>query len=238
MCTGLVLLALLRSRLRAFTLRMQYRQAKLPPHAHYTEIHRVNNNAQLVMTRRSGRKTKAPEHFDPTLPIRDSSTQTVKKNKQGKRYLLNPSNALQTNSPVLKEDLQSLLASTILAWSSLAETKKRDLIDVFPPAYRLYDTDENGKLKCPISEEFAANDSTIKRDVARFKRDVEAGFYLKKWQDGGKRAMSERAEGQFDEYIKQHAEDNFGRNQDQQGDRKLANIAQVSNKENDGRLEG
>ena len=162
------------------------------------------------MPRRSGRKTKVPEHFDPVLPIRDNSAQTSKKNKGQKRNLLKPSNALQTNSPILKEDIQSLFASTILNWSSMSEDKKRNLINVFPPAYRVHDTDHTGKLKCPISGEFAANDSIIRRDVARFKRDVEAGFYVKKWQDEGKRAIKERAEGQFDDYIKRHAEDNFG----------------------------
>lgn len=163
------------------------------------------------MARRSGRTTKAAELFDPVVSIPERVANPSKKNKRSKRSNLTPSNVLQTNSPILQEDIQSLLASTILDWSSLTEDKKRSLIDVFPPAYRIYDTDETGKLKCPISGEFAANDSIIKRDVARFKRDIEAGFYLKKWQDEGRRAMKERAEGQFDEYIKQHAEDNFGK---------------------------
>ena len=177
------------------------------------------------MARRSGRTTKAPEHFDPGTLLPERAVEASKKNKRPKRNSLTPSNALQRNSPILQEDIQSLLASAILEWSSLTESKKRSLIDVFPIAYRIYDTDEAGKLKCPISGEFAANDSIIKRDVARFKRDIEAGFYLKKWQDEGRRAMIERAEGQFDDYIKQHAEDNFGTSPDVQEDPPMSNPA-------------
>jgi Asx homology domain len=187
-----------------------------------------------VMARRSGRQTKAPGHFDPVLPIRDSSAQTSKKNKRPKRNLLTPANALQPNSPILKEDIQSLFASTILTWSSMAEKKKRNLIDNFPPAYRLYKTDAAGNLTCPISEQFAASDSIIKRDVARFKRDVEAGFYVKKWHEEGKRAMKERMEGQFDNYIKQHAEDNFGTSQEEQKNQEMSNTVDENKVERHG----
>ena len=176
------------------------------------------------MARRSGRNTKAPEIFDPVLPIRDSSAPANQKTKRAKRNLLSPSNAFQTNSPILEQDIQSLFASAILDWSSLSEDKKHTLIGAFPPAYRIYDTDEAGKLKCPISDEFAANDNVIKRDVARFKRDVEAGFYLKKWQEEGRRAMQARAEGQFDDYLEWHAEDNFGRIQGTQEDQQMGNV--------------
>jgi hypothetical protein len=187
-----------------------------------------------VMARRSGRQTKAPDQFDPVLPIRDSSAQTSKTNKRPKRNLLTPANALQPNSPILKEDIQSLFASTILTWSSMTEKKKRNLIDNFPRAYRLYDTDAAGKLTCPISEQFAASDSIIKRDVARFKRDVEAGFYVKKWQEEGKRAMKERVGGQFDNYIKQHAEDNFGTIQEERKDHEMSNTVDENKVERHG----
>lgn len=191
-----------------------------------------------AMARRSGRKTKAPEHFDPVVRIRDNSTKMSKKNKRQKRNLLTSANALQTNSPILKEDIQSLFASTILRWSSMTEEKKRNLIDAFPPAYRIHNTDETGKLRCPLSEKFVANDSIIKRDVARFKRDVEAGYYLKKWQDEGERAMKERAEGLFNDYIKQHAEDSFGETQDSHKDHKMMNGMGEKKMESDNESKG
>jgi Asx homology domain len=170
------------------------------------------------MSRRSGRQTKVPEHFEPVLANRTSTAQKSKKNKRQKRDLLTPANALQPNSPILHEDIQSLFSSTILSWATLSEHQKRILIDVFPPTYRNYDIDEAGKLKCPITAEFAAGDHIIKRDVARFKRDLEAGFYMKKWQDEGRKAMKERAEGLFDEYRMQHTEDHFGEVPDDQKD--------------------
>lgn len=190
------------------------------------------------MTRRSGRKIKAPEHFNPVLPIRDSSAQTSNKVKRRKRHPPTPANAFQKKSSILKDGIQSLFATAISNWSSMAEDKKRNLINVFPPAYRIYNTDEAGKLKCPISEDFAANDSVIKRDVARFKRDFQAGFYITKWQEEGKRAMKERAEGQFDDYIKQHAEDNFGAIQEGREELEMVNGVDEKKSENDGERKG
>jgi Asx homology domain len=162
------------------------------------------------MARRSGRKTNVPDHFDLVDSIRDRAARTSKKQKRLTGNLLTPSNAFRTDSPILHTDIQLLFAATIRAWSTVPEDRKRELVDVFPPAYRVYDLDDEGKLKCPISTSFAANDSVVKRGVARFKRDIEDGFYLKRWQEEGRRAMRERVQGQFDEYIKQHAEDSFG----------------------------
>jgi hypothetical protein len=187
------------------------------------------------MVRRSGRKTKAPNHFDPFLPIHESSAHGVKKDKRPKRSLLTLANAFQPKSPILKEDIQLLFATTISNWSSMDEENKQSLINAFPPTYRIYNKDEAGKLKCPISEDFAASDRIIKRDVARFKGDIEAGFYVKRWQEEGKRAMKERAEGQFDDYIKQHAEDGFGAIQEDQEDHEMVNG--VAEKESDEVLE-
>jgi hypothetical protein len=178
------------------------------------------------MVRRSGRKTKAPDYLDPFLPIRESPAQEVTKGKRPKRGLLTLANAFQPKSPILKEDIQLLFATTISNWSSMTEEKKQSLINVFPPTYRIYNTDEAGKLKCPISKEFAASDRIIKRDGARFKGEIEAGFYVKKWQEEGKRAMKERAEGRFNDYIRQHAEDSFGviqEDQEDQEDREMVN---------------
>ncbi len=116
----------------------------------------------------------------------------------------------------------------------MSEDKKRGLIDAFPPTYRFHNMDETGKLKCPISEEFVENDKIIKRDVARFKRDVEAGFYVKKWQEQGNRAMKERAEGQFDDYIKQHADDNFGQAPKIKEDHEMVDAVDENRFETDG----
>jgi len=190
------------------------------------------------MVRRSGRKTKAPDHFDPFLPIRDSPTQGVKKGKRPKRNLLTLANAFQPKSPILKEDIQLLFATTVSNWSAMTEEKKQSLINVFPPTYRVYNTDEAGKLTCPITEDFAASDRIIKRDVARFKGDIEAGFYVKKWQEEGKRAMKERAEGQFNDYIRQHAEDSFGVVQEDQEDREMVDGVAEEGLESDDERKG
>lgn len=178
----------------------------------------TSDHINKTMSRRSGRKTKAPDVYNPSLPIpirNSSSAQTTSKPTQhgSKRGRLTPANALQTTSPILQQDLQSLFASTVSTWSTLPEAKKRILIDAFPPAYRIYESDDTADagLKCPISEHFVTNDHIIKRDVARFKRNVEEGLYLKKWQEEGKRAMKARVEGEFEEYLQWLAEEDFGR---------------------------
>ena len=53
-------------------------------------------------------------------------------------------------------------------------------------------------------------DPFLKRSVSKFKTDVEDGYYDPSWQSKARKAMQERREGQFDEYLKQHVEETFG----------------------------
>ena len=70
--------------------------------------------------------------------------------------------------------------------------------------------DVDGGLECPVSPAFLQSDAYVRAGVARFKRDVEAGCWEAKWQEQARKARAERQEGQFDEYLKDHAEELFG----------------------------
>lgn len=65
-------------------------------------------------------------------------------------------------------------------------------------------------LPAPITPKFIADDLYIKHAIARFKRDVRDGYYEKAWQDRADKARQERAEGKFDQYVLEHADEIFG----------------------------
>jgi hypothetical protein len=105
------------------------------------------------------------------------------------------------------------LITAILAWHSgdddYTEDEKRAIIESLPPAYRKYVTDEQGHLKCPLSSEFALEDSFLRSAINRFKIDVSDGWYAESWQKQAKKAMQERREGKFDAYLTEYAEETF-----------------------------
>lgn len=65
-------------------------------------------------------------------------------------------------------------------------------------------------MKCPISLDFVMTDPFLKRAVSKFKDDVSEGSYEEKWQRDAKKAMQERADGKFDEHLRQQVEEMFG----------------------------
>lgn len=145
-----------------------------------------------------------------------------KRTKQAKipKASLSASKVLNSNTPILSQDIHGFIIATLspMYWCSYSEQEKRQLIDLFPAAYRSYNVDAQGKLECPVSTEFLQSDTYVKAGVARFKRDVEAGCWEMKWQEQARKAMQERNEGKFDEYLKEHAEDCFGEDAEHQAD--------------------
>ena len=119
---------------------------------------------------------------------------------------------LNADTPILNRDIHGFITTALSPafWSQYSEEEKRKLIDLFPAKYRHYDVDDNGSLKCPVSTDFIQTDSYVRAGVARFKRDVEAGCWEARWQVQARKAMEERKEGKFDEYLEDHAEECFG----------------------------
>ena len=119
---------------------------------------------------------------------------------------------LNSKSPILSQDIHGFLAAALGPeyWSQYSEAEKRKLIDLSPAAYQSYGVDGDGKLECPFSINFLQSDVYLKAGVARFKHNVEAGYWEAKWQEQARKAMQERREGKFDEYLADHAEDCFG----------------------------
>ncbi len=54
------------------------------------------------------------------------------------------------------------------------------------------------------------SDLFLKRGISKFKSDVEEGYYDLAWQTKARKAMQDRREGKFDDYLKQHVEEVFG----------------------------
>ena len=125
---------------------------------------------------------------------------------------LSPSQILKPTSPILNKDIHGFLSTCLspVKWHEYSEDEKRRFIDLFPPAYRKYSLDTDGRLQCPVDVDFVKNDNYIKTAVASFKRDVESGFWDEKWQEQARKAMKERREGKFDGYLRDHTEELFG----------------------------
>jgi hypothetical protein len=125
-----------------------------------------------------------------------------------------PARILDSSSPIVKADVHGFLITAILAWNSgdddYTEDEKRAIINSLPPACRKHETDENGRLKCPLSSEFVLEDSFLRRAANKFKTDVSDGCYVRSWQNQARKAMQERRDGKFDAYLQAYAEENFG----------------------------
>jgi len=125
------------------------------------------------------------------------------------------SRILNSSTPIVGKDILAFLVTCISGWQeNYDEEEKHAIIDSLPPHYRKYDVDESGRLKCPVSVDLVLKDSHLKAAVARFKNDVSEGHYEKAWQNRARKAMQERQEGRFDEYLEQHAEEMFGEQPD------------------------
>jgi len=122
-----------------------------------------------------------------------------------------PSRILTRTSAVAKADVQGFLLTCITGWDGYSRDEQRRIIDTLPKDRRLYvEVPATGKYACPLDAGFVVTDSHLKRAIARFKTDISEGNYTPSWQDKAQQAMKERAEGRFDDYVKQHAEDMFG----------------------------
>ena len=128
-------------------------------------------------------------------------------------------------------DIQAFLITCISGFDSYTEDEKRGIIDSLPPSYRHYNVDEEGKLPCPITTDFVMSDPFLKRGISKFKNDVEEGYHDPAWQTKARKAMQERREGKFDEYLKQHVEEMFGDGTaSQQGSSRESDNAKVAEK--------
>lgn len=122
---------------------------------------------------------------------------------------------LNSSSPIINKDLQSLFTKMISGWSkNYTEEEKKTIIDSLPPGYRVFEHKEDGSLKCPLSIEFVETDTHFKAAIARFKSDVQDGYYEKGWQTRASKATQDRQEGKFDQYLQEHADEAFKQQDD------------------------
>lgn len=102
-------------------------------------------------------------------------------------------------------------------WEQYTEEEKQGIMASLPPTRQeqlsklTIDPGSKDEVPAlpPLSEEFCLKDTYLKRAVARFKRDLSDGYYEKSWSDKAKRAHEERLQGKFDDYLRQHAEELF-----------------------------
>ncbi len=119
---------------------------------------------------------------------------------------------LNSKSPIVSKDMVAFLSSCVANWdTNYTEEQKRSLIDSLPLRYRQYDVDDDtGRLVCPVSVAFVREDKYVRAATIKFKEAVRKGLYGKGWQNQARKAMQDRADGRFDEYLRELAEEEFG----------------------------
>ena len=152
--------------------------------------------------KRSVKPVQAKSKAFSTTTSKSSTT----KGSWANTKILTPASAIITPSV----DIHAFLVTCISGFDSYSEEEKRGIIDSLPPAYRQYNIDTHGKLECPITVGFVMGDSFLKRAISKFKTDVDDGYYDPAWQTKARKAVQERREGKFDDYLKQHVEEMFG----------------------------
>lgn len=127
-------------------------------------------------------------------------------------FALSAPRILNSDSPILNNDIHAFLVNALspVQWAQYTDEERRSLVDSFPPAYRRHEVESEGRLECPVTVSFVQNDGYLKAAIARFKRDVELGFWEESWRAQARRAMKDRTEGKFDQYLTEHAEEMFG----------------------------
>lgn len=120
-----------------------------------------------------------------------------------------------TGSPIVSSDVQAFVAKCVAGWDlNYTEDEKMRLIDTMPARYRRYESDGDGRLTCPLPVDLVRQDAFMKAAINKFQKDVQEGYYLKSWQERATKATRERQEGTFDDYLRETAEQRFGRRSD------------------------
>ena len=139
---------------------------------------------------------------------------------------MNTSRTFGSKSPIAdlgSQKIQQFLAKCMASeqWNRYSEEEKMDIMQKLPPRRRMVDMgDDSGEvnakgqaneqhttLTAPLTPAFCMEDSYLKSAVARFKRDLQAGYYEKTWKNKAVKAHDERMAGDFDDYLKNCEED-------------------------------
>jgi hypothetical protein len=106
-----------------------------------------------------------------------------------------------TKSPLINFDLRTLLCQPE-AWDALDPEEQQEMLSLLPPSAVVVD----GRPDIPSLK----NDNNFRHDCARYRSDLEAGFYNKQWLEEAFEAHAMRTEGFFDTYVLDTFESSWG----------------------------
>lgn len=137
---------------------------------------------------------------------REGSSQTRSTRQQLPKRIpaLTTSRTFGSKTPIIEADFQAFLARCMGQWPGYSESEKAAIIASLPLSRQIQSIEE-----APLSTEFCRNDKYLKNGIARFKRDLQDGYYEKSWQDRASKAHEARMEGKFDDFIREHNEEMF-----------------------------
>lgn len=106
----------------------------------------------------------------------------------------------------------SLFLITTTGWDDkYDDTERRAIIDCLPTKYRQYEVDpDTGRLLCPIDASFVLDNSTLKQAITKVRDEITEGYQETTWLNQAQKGTSQRRDGAFDGYLKQHGEELFG----------------------------
>lgn len=133
-----------------------------------------------------------------------------------------------SKSPITELDstkLQQFLAKCMSAdqWNKYTDEEKDLILQKLPPrrkpqSHRNSESEtksdeltltHDSAVNAPVSSDFCTNDPYLRSAIARFKRDLQAGYYEKAWKSKATKANQERMAGNYDEYLQNYANDAF-----------------------------
>lgn len=113
-----------------------------------------------------------------------------------------------SRSPLSNFDLRALLCQPE-AWTALSADEQKEVLALFPPETKSIVVDAaTGEARPDIPS--LKNDDNFRHDCARFRSDLQGGFFDRHWLESAFEAHMMRREGFFDAYVVKEFESSWG----------------------------
>ncbi|KAM0285170.1 hypothetical protein ACHAQH_001599 [Verticillium albo-atrum] len=162
----------------------------------------------MAPMRRSGRQPKASQKG---LPAENKPTVTakviIKKSRGTRRKKWNAENLLtDVKSPLVDGDIRAML-STPAAWEVLTQAERTEIIALLPAGTPILDAGTPEARPDMVS---LASDDSFRHDCAMYAENLGDGKHDPQWLEDAWSAHDERAAGEYEEYLEQHFEEEWG----------------------------
>ncbi|KAL2760840.1 hypothetical protein ACRALDRAFT_1066727 [Sodiomyces alcalophilus JCM 7366] len=110
-------------------------------------------------------------------------------------------------SPVARADIRSLLCNNPLAWDILTPEEKTEVLSLFPPDAPILNA---GTPDARPDMALLASDDNFRHDCARYAENLAEGKHDPQWLAEAWAASEQRRAGEFDKYLEEKFEEEWG----------------------------